>query len=619
MPSAGKSAISKLVRLLLYARPHAWLLAVAIIASLVYAAGETGRAYLLRPLSDDVLLASFKADSLGELLESSQAGAIDASQLQAESEALWDSVWSSVWQLVFWSIVLVIGMPLARFVRDFSGEWITNRLFVDLQNHLGGKLLELPLRHHQEGARGDFVSRMTSDTLLANHAQTLIFGSAVQSTAVMITSLAAALYLCWQLTLIALVVAPPFAVVFQTFGRRIRKSSRARQEQVSEVIQRLLQMLSGIKVIKAFDAEGREREAFQDEITRYFRKAMRVIRYRVYSRTVVEFLTQAVFIAVFWVGVYGVIQGIWGLTLGTLVAYLFIIARLLRPMKTLTQTYNSIQDSLPAAERLFEILDAKGEAPDAPGAVALERVAQGIRYRDVVFSYGREPVLRGVNLEIGSREVIALVGRTGAGKTTLTDLLLRFRQPDAGTIEIDGIDLRLIQRDSLRKLIAVVTQEPFLFDTTLLENIRYGCPDASFDEITKAARAANIHDFIEMLPDQYETYAGDLGATLSGGQRQRITIARAILRDPQILIFDEATSALDAKAEAQVQEAIWNLMKGRTVLVIAHRLSTVKRTDRIAVLEDGRISMTGTHDDLLARGGLYRELVELQLTDPPAA
>ena len=617
MPSASPSSFSKLVRLLRYARPHLWVVGLAIAASLTYAVGETGRAYLLRPLADDVLLASYKADSLAEVLEASAADSVDAQRLEAERQELKERVTASLWEIAMWTVFILLGMPLARFARDFSGYWLVTRLFVDLQADLGTKLLVLPLSHHERGSRGDFVSRMTSDTLLANQAQAVVFSGAVQAVAIVVTSLAAALYLCWQLTLIALLVGPPIAIVFQTFGRRIRESSRARQEQVSEVVKRLVQMLSGIKVIKAFDAESREQGAFRAEIKRYFRRAMSVIRNRVYSRSLVELMTQLVFISVFWIGVYGVIQGIWDLTLGTLVAYLFIIARLLRPVKALTQVYNSIQDSLPAADRLFEILDAEADITDLPDMVPLEHVTQGIRYRDVAFSYGRESVLQGLNLEIGPRETIALVGRTGAGKTTMTDLLLRFQKPDSGSIEIDGIDLQRIQRGSLRNLIAVVTQESFLFDTTLLENIRYGHPEATFDEVVKAAQAANIHDFIETLPEKYETGAGELGATLSGGQRQRIAIARALLRDPQILIFDEATSALDAKAEQQIQEAILNLMRGRTVLVIAHRLSTVSAADRIAVLENGRITMTGTHDELIARGGLYRELVELQLIDPP--
>ena len=617
MPSASPSSFSKLVRLLRYARPHLWVVGLAIAASLTYAVGETGRAYLLRPLADDVLLASYKADSLAEVLEASNADSVDAQRLEAERQELKERVTASLWEIAMWTVFILLGMPLARFARDFSGYWLVTRLFVDLQADLGTKLLVLPLSHHERGSRGDFVSRMTSDTLLANQAQAVVFSGAVQAVAIVVTSLAAAFYLCWQLTLIALLVGPPIAIVFQTFGRRIRESSRARQEQVSEVVKRLVQMLSGIKVIKAFDAESREQAAFRAEVKRYFRRAMSVIRNRVYSRSLVELMTQLVFISVFWIGVYGVIQGIWGLTLGTLVAYLFIIARLLRPVKALTQVYNSIQDSLPAADRLFEILDAEAESTDLPDMVPLEHVTQGIRYRDVAFSYGRESVLQGLNLEIGPRETIALVGRTGAGKTTMTDLLLRFQKPDSGSIEIDGIDLQRIQRGSLRNLIAVVTQESFLFDTTLLENIRYGHPEATFDEVMKAAQAANIHDFIETLPEKYETGAGELGATLSGGQRQRIAIARALLRDPQILIFDEATSALDAKAEQQIQEAILNLMRGRTVLVIAHRLSTVSAADRIAVLENGRITMTGTHDELIARGGLYRELVELQLIDPP--
>jgi ATP-binding cassette subfamily B protein len=252
---------------------------------------------------------------------------------------------------------------------------------------------------------------------------------------------------------------------------------------------------------------------------------------------------------------------------------------------------------------------------DAPDAVRVERIRERIRLRGVHFHYGREEVLRGVDLEIRTGEVVALVGRTGAGKTTIADLLLRFHDPDAGSVELDGIDLRRIRRDSLHELTAVVTQEPFLFDTTILENIRYGRPDASFEEVVAAARAAHADEFVAQLPEGYQTEVGEAGVRLSGGQRQRLTIARAILRDPQLLIFDEATSSLDAVAEKYVQEAIGALMKGRTVLLIAHRLATVKAADKIAVIEGGRVTAIGTHDELYARDGLYRELAELQFTE----
>jgi subfamily B ATP-binding cassette protein MsbA len=614
--SAEPSPLRKILRLLGYARPYAWLVALTILTSLVYAAGDNARAYLIRPLLDDVLLPTVQEGSLDDLT-SLKEQTLDARQSEEERQTIIEEVLPQVKRILLAALLIVIGMPLVRLVRDFTTEWVMTRLLVDLQLKLGTRMLDLPLARYQSGGRGDFVARMTSDTMVANTAQSLIFGEAVQSVALLITSLSIALYLSWQLTVISIFVAPALGIVLQVFGRRIRKSSRARQEQISEVVQRLVQMIGGMKIIKAFNAEDHEKTRLSEELMRYFRRAMGVIRNRVYSRALVEFLGQFGFFSVMLIGIYAIAYQTWGLTLGTFGAYLFIVARLRQPLRALTRIYNSMQDAVPAADRLFEIIDAEGEAPDAPDAVELDRVEKCIRYRNVTFSYGRESVLRDVDLEIAAGEIVALVGRTGAGKTTLADLLLRFAEPQQGSVELDDIDLRRLRRRDLRKLVAVVTQDPFLFDTTILQNIRYGCPDASFDEVVSAARAANIHEFIESLPEKYETRVGDLGANLSGGQRQRITIARAILRNPQVLIFDEATSALDAKAEEQVREAIWNLMKGRTVLLIAHRLSTVKSAGRIAVLEDGRITMTGTHDALIARGGLYQELVELQFAAPP--
>jgi len=609
-PAPDTSHASDLRRLLGFVRPYAFPLFISIAFSLLYSGGLTGRAVLIGPLLDEVVVPQAQLSEDIDLPIPTQASPEEQSAARAQ---LRENIRENFSQILLGGLALVLLMPIMRLVRDYSCDWITTRLFVDLQSRMGDKLLRLPLRHHVREATGDFMARVGTDTALASRAQFAVFSDGIQNVAQIGVAILTLLALNWQLSVISLLVGPPIAVVLRIFARRIRRSSKARQEQVSEVVQRIVQMLTGIKVIKAFHAEETESQRFAREVLRYFRRSMRVVFYRVVSRSLVELVSQASFVSILFVGVYAVLNELWGLTIGDLVVFVTVSAMLYRPLKAGPGVYNMIQDSLPAARRIFEILDAAETPPDKPGALELDAVRQGVRYENVSFRYERQDVLRNVNLEIRVGETLALVGRTGAGKTTLADLLLRFHDPDSGRILIDGVDIRDLCRSNLHDLVSVVTQEPFLFDGSILTNIQYGRPGATHKEIVEAAQAANAHEFIESFPEGYDTHVGEFGSQLSGGQRQRVTIARAILRDPEILIFDEATSSLDAKAEKVVQDAIHNLMKGRTVLLIAHRLSSVKRADRIAVIEDHTVTSVGTHDELMARGGLYRELVELQL------
>jgi ABC-type multidrug transport system fused ATPase/permease subunit len=301
------------------------------------------------------------------------------------------------------------------------------------------------------------------------------------------------------------------------------------------------------------------------------------------------------------------------MSVGQLGAFAMVLAMTYKPIKTLSRGWTKTIESLASADRFFQIIDLQEEPADPPGAIEIDGVHQSIRFDDVNFSYDRDPVLRNLSLLVEPGEVIAIVGRTGQGKSTLVDLLLRFNEPDSGSITLDGVALRDIARESFLAQIAVVAQEPFLFDTTIRENIRYGREGASDADFEQAVRAAHVDEFVDQLPQGYETPVGEFGLQLSGGQRQRITIARALMKDPAILVFDEATSSLDAKTERIVQEAIEGLRGKRTVFVIAHRLSTIRSADRILVIEGGAISESGSHDELMAWGGIYREMVDLQL------
>ena len=615
-----------IVRLLAYARPYLALVALTLLLSLVYSGGQYARAYLIKPAIDDIALPS--ASLHGNELSRSVLDVLDLGSPQtaqpgpeaaaeglalddrARIEALTESISHSIVLVALVAAIIVITMPLVMFAREYLVAYVLGRIDLDMKVDICRKLLALPLSFHQERKHGDVLTRVMADVGGAHAALSLLFGDFVEAALMIAVGVGALFFVSWELALMVLGFGPLIFGVISLFGQRIRKSAKRRQEQLAEVNQRLVEILGGIKLIKAFRAERLESEAFARSSHRLFRRAMKVVKNRVLARSLVDLLNHAAAVAVLLLGVAMVMWG-W-ITLGELSAFVLIMVTVYKPVRSAAKGWVRLLDALPSAARFFEILDNPVDICDAPDAVPLDGVREGIQLRDVSFSYGRESVLRGVSFAAPAGTMVAIVGRTGVGKTTLVDLLLHLYDPTSGAVEIDGVDIRRIRRDSLLDHMAVVTQESFLFDGSIADNIRYGRPDAGEDEVLSAARGAHVDEFAERLPEGYATEVGAAGARLSGGQRQRIAIARAILRDPAILIFDEATSSLDSKSERYVQQAVEALLVGRTVFVIAHRLATVRRADLIVVLEDGAISQAGSHDELVRAGGLYRELEELR-------
>ncbi|HVN37620.1 MAG TPA: ABC transporter ATP-binding protein [Myxococcota bacterium] len=611
-----------MLRLFAYARPYLGLILVTILLSSLDSGARYVRAWMIKPVLDDIAIPAVglghipvHIPGLGKLVgraesPASPADATAAAQEEARKEKLKQHVLDKFWSIVLMAITLVVLLPILGFAHDYGVEFVLGRIELEMKVDICGKLLALPLRYHRDKQRGDLLARAIGDAGRAQQALELLFSDLVESILMIAIGVLALFWISMSLTLVMLVVGPVIIGVIAGYGGRIRRSARRRQVQSAEVTQRLVEILAGIKIIKAFRAERQEHRGFRSASRLLFRRSMKVVVARIQSRVLVDALNNASMLGVLLLGIALVMSG--RLSIGDLTAFSFVSATLYRPLRTLARSWSKLQETHPSAVRFFEVLDTEVEIRDTPDAVEIGRLRDAIRFRHVSFSYGREPVLRDVDFEARAGEVVALVGRTGAGKTTLVDLLLRFYDPQEGAIEIDGVDLRRVRRDALLRQIAVVTQEPFLFDGTIAENIRYGRRDASDAEVLAAAKAAYVEEFATSLPQGYDTEVGVGGTRLSGGQRQRITIARAILRDPAILILDEATSSLDSQSERVLQQALEALLPGRTVFVIAHRLSTVRRADRILVLEHGCVSQSGTHEELLASGGLYRELVALQ-------
>jgi subfamily B ATP-binding cassette protein MsbA len=490
-------------------------------------------------------------------------------------------------------------------------SYVGQHVVIDIRAEVFRKLQRLSLAFYDKNKTGTIMSYVTNDVNALQGAMVENTIELVTEGFILIGSICAMVYLDWKLTVVTFCTFPVVLWFMDFFGKRIRSSGGQIQEATADITSVLQESVSSARVVKSFVREDYEIAKFEKENLANFAANMRNAKYMATLTPVIELVAALGVTVILWYGGHNVIDGV--TTPGSLIAFLVYAVNISNPIKRVTRTIGNIQKALAAAERVFNVLDLPEEVKDMPGAKVLPPVQGTITFDHVSFAYNpQDVVLKDISFVVKPGQSVGLVGPSGAGKSTIASLVPRFYDTTSGTIDVDGIDIKTVTLTSLREQVGIVPQETLLFNGSVYDNIKYGRLNATQEEIIDAAKAANAHEFITNLPQGYETMLGDRGVNISGGQRQRIAIARAILKDPRILILDEATSALDTESERLVQEALDRLMVGRTAIVIAHRLSTVKNADRILVLDEGKLVEDGNHEQLMAMDGLYAHLYKIQ-------
>ena len=590
-------------RLLELVKPYWTKLAFAMVCMVFVSFLTAAQAFLVKPALDGVFL---KTEQIPQSVKNIIL------QLHLDSLLLKKGM-----EMLLILPIVIILLFLFKGIFEYGQAYLMNyvglRIVADIREKLYNHLQILSLSFFTKTPTGILISRITNDVNLIQGSVSNAITGLLKDVFTVLGLIAVVFYRDWKLGIIALLIFPLSIIPIKEFGKRLRKFSRKSQQRMGSITTFLHETIAGNRIVKAFNMEEYEKRRFAEENNRFFKIVLKRVKIRAFSHPLMELLGGIAVAIIIWVGGYRVIRG--ELTPGAFFSFMTALFMLYAPIRDLNKVNLEVQEGLAAAIRVFELLDTAPEIEDEEGAIPLPPISEVVKFQNVSFKYDEEIVLKDIALYVKVGEVIALVGMSGAGKTSLVNLLPRFYDVNKGQILIDGHDIRKVTIKSLRDQMALVTQQTILFNDTVRNNIAYGSLKCSDQEIIEAAKAANAHDFIQRLPQGYETIIGEQGVKLSGGERQRLSIARALLKNAPILILDEATSSLDSDSETEVQKALEELMRGRTVFVIAHRLSTIRNAHRIIVLSDGQIVEEGTHEELIALGGEYRRLYDLQFKD----